>query len=360
MSNKKAALLEIHGTHEECVYSQLLFLKNGGFDTTFIYEASLKDKIKNMNVGNAEIAFDIRNKKGWAYWKTLWAIRNYIIQNNLETVIFNTAHGNLIRDFSLLPFPKKFSFFGTLHGLNKLKGSVTQNIITRKIKHYFLLNDYLKQNVTNLPHDSRLKFESFYPIYFPNFENQPNIEKPQNQCWIGIPGQVEYKRRDYETLIKAFATLEQKPNIKFIFLGNEKHASGNGKELKALIQQHHVEAYCQFTGYLDYPEYHAFLKQCDIIAPLIHPGNDGYEKYLIYQITGGYNLAFAYQKPLMMLNEFERYEDFKENAIFYSLDNLAAVLQTLQLAILDIQPRLYQQKKWQLKVQTTRYISFLK
>ncbi|RYZ53071.1 MAG: hypothetical protein EOP49_08065, partial [Sphingobacteriales bacterium] len=86
---EKVALLEIDGTHEECVYSQLLFLKEGGYETCLVFEESLLPKIKDMNAGNSEKTFALKGKKGLAYWKTLWAIRKYLVENNFRKIIFN-------------------------------------------------------------------------------------------------------------------------------------------------------------------------------------------------------------------------------------------------------------------------------
>ena len=357
---KKVALLEIDGTHEECVYSQLLFLKKGGYETAFIYEADLKKKLQDMNAGNLEVPFSIKGKKGLEYWKTLWSIRNYLVTHEYRTIIFNSTHGNLIRNFTLLPFPAGYRFFGTLHGINKLHGSFTQRIISRRIRNYYLLNDYLKENLKEVPYDKSLRFESFYPIYFPEFSGQPKIEKPADELWVGIPGQVEYKRREYENLVRAFGALKEKPKYRFLLLGDDKHRDSDAERLKEVIRSCKVEEYFVFTGYLSYPAYHAYLKQCDVIAPLIHPGTEGYRKYFFYQITGGYNLAFAYKKPLMMLSEFKRYADFEENAVFYTLEGIGEMLQHLKVRLEEVRGRMYRSSKWEFDYQAKQYLDFLR
>jgi len=359
MQPRKIAFIELHGTHEECIYSQLLFLKQGGHDTTFFYETQSRERSERMNPGCHTLAFSVRGKKGLSYWRALWALRNGIIKGGFDTVIFNTAHGNLVRDFVLLPFPGRIRFFGTMHGINKLSGSITQKIISRRVCHYLLLNDYLKDNLKGMSYSPHLRFESFYAMYFPAFPEAAPLSKPANELWIGIPGQVEYKRRDYEGLVRAFAALKDKPPYRFLLLGNDCHRDGNGPELRKLIERHGLGTYFRFTGYLDYPEFHNLLRHCDVIAPLIHPGNDGFEKYLIYQISGAYNLAFAYKKPLIILKDFERYEDFRENAVFYELGKLPEVLEKLPQALAAKADILYRHPKWNFEYQCRRYLRFI-
>lgn len=358
MQRKKAAVLELDGTHEECLYSQLLFLREGGYDTALLFEEALGKKLGGIRAGNREVPWKLKDKKGLAYWRALWEVRNFLISHEYEILIFNSPQGSLTRDFSLLPFPRHFQWYGTLHGINKLRGSFTQKMINRKIKNYFVLNDYLVDNLDRVPH-AGLRIQSYYSIFFPEYPDAPFIEKPENVLWIGIPGQVEYKRRDYETLVRAFAALKEKPAYRFLILGDDQHTHSNGKELKALIQESGVADYFLFTGYLSYPDYHAWIKKCDIIAPLIHPGNESYEKYLIYQITGGYNLAFAYKKPLLMLQDFDKYEDFRENAVFYTLGQLSESLEKLPQSIAALRPGMYRQPKWTFEYQCRQYLDFI-
>lgn len=357
---KKAALIEIDGSHDECLYSQLCFLKQGGYHTTLICSDNLEKQVTDFDHTDEKVFFKLEGRSKLEQWRELWLIRNQIVNNGIRTVILNSTHGSRIRNFTLLPFPAATQFFGTLHGINKLKGSLTQKLISRKIKNYFLLNDYLKENLSLISVPGGLRFESYYPIFFPSFRNMPAISKPADEYWIGIPGQIEYKRRDYETLVKAFASLAVQPNYKFLLLGKSTHRDGNGKELKALIAQLGVkDRFVFWDGFMENGVFHAYLKQCDVIMPLIHPGNDGFDKYLIYQISGGYNLAFAYQKPLLMLKDFERYEDFRENAVFYELEQLGTVLSNLPEQVDRIKNGLYQQPKWSFGYQSRKYLDFI-
>jgi glycosyltransferase involved in cell wall biosynthesis len=357
---KKAALIEIDGSHDECLYSQLLFLKNGGYHVTLICSENLRKQVSEFDIADEKVFFDF-DKKGAAHkLKQIWKLRTYIIRQKIGTVIFNSLHGRTIRDLTLLPFPKKIIFAGTLHGINKLKGSFTQRVIGLRVRKVFLLNDYMIDNLKLVPNQG-LQFQSYYSIFFPQFKNEPQINKPADECWIAIPGQVEYKRRDYETLVRTFAAMPVKPGYKFLLLGNSTHKHSNGTELKELVKELGVADHFVFwDGFLENAVFHAYLKKADIVMPLIHPGNDGFQKYLIYQISGAYNLAFAYKKPLLMLSEFKDYADFKENAIFYTLDDMPVILENLPSLINMMQPQLYKDPKWTFEHQAGEYLRFIR
>jgi glycosyltransferase involved in cell wall biosynthesis len=359
MPAPKAALIEIDGSHDECLYSQLLFLKQGGYETTLICNEKLRSQVMEFDAADEKLFFKLDGQSKWKELKDLWRIRQYLVRNNITTVIFNSAHAHRVEYLTQMLFPRRFRFAGTIHGINKLKGSFTQKMISRKLRKYFVLNDYLLSNLHHLP-TKGLAFQSFYPIFFPQFSGKPVIEKPAGEFWIAIPGQVEYKRRDYETLVRAFARLEHKAGYKFLLLGKSEHRHGNGPELRQLIDELGVTAHFIFwKDFLDNATFHAYLEQCDVMMPLIHPGNDGFRKYLTYQITGMYNLAFAYKKPMLMLGDFNKYEDFKENAVFYSLETLPEVLQQAKTKIAAIGPKMYRQPKWSFDWQAKHYLEFI-
>lgn len=355
---KRAALIELGGSHDECLYSQLLFLKDGGYQITLICAEELRGQAANYNTGEEQIFYNINKAGEWEKFKILLGIRKDIISRGINTVIFNSAHGRQIRNLCMMPYPKGTKIYGTMHGINKLIKSATQKLISSRLSGYYLLNDYLIDNLKLVP-QPQMSFKSYYPIFFPQYREEAII-KPEGELWITIPGQVEQHRRDYETLIRAVASARNLINTQFLFLGRSDGKNADGIALKELCRELGVAAQFKFwDGFVANETFHSYLKQSDIIMPLIHPGNDGYEKYLKYQISGSYNLAFAYTKPLLMLEVFNYYQDFQENAVFYTLDNLSQKLMHLRGSIQDLQAKMYQQPKWSFESQCSNYLSML-
>ncbi len=359
MPRSKAALIEIYDSHEVNLYSQLRFLQEGGYEVTLIVSRKHEALVSSFGEG-FDVAFvSVTSLKVFAQWRELWRIRQLIVGRGITTVIFNTAHTNPVRNFCLLPFPKNIKFFGTLHGVNKLRGSVTQNIISRLIPAYFLLADYMLDKALQMPHKG-LRFSVFYPIFQPSLETEIEPKRP-GELWIAIPGSVEYKRRDYLSLVAAFAALKQKPCVRFLLLGNGAHAHGNGPELRQKIEVLGLESYFLFfNGYLDDALMHSYLRVSDAVMPLIHPINADMEKYLENQISGSFHRAFEYRKPLLMHRYFSRYQDFRETALFYDLDKLQRFLTELSAEIAGYDPaEHYDNPKWSFAFQAANYCRFL-
>jgi glycosyltransferase involved in cell wall biosynthesis len=357
MPKPKAALLEIYDSHDVNLYSQLQFLKNGGFETTFIVSEAHRKQVSDFQHEQETIYVHVTKKKGIDQWKELWRIRTMILERGITHVIFNTAHSNPVRNFCLLPFPKEVRFFGTLHGVNKLEGSLTQRIISRKIHNYYLLMDYMLEKAMKMPH-AGLNFAVFYPIFHPPFAPAAIAEKKENEIWIAIPGAVEYKRRDYLSLLEPFAALENKPDVRFLLLGNGYHKHGNGQELQERIKSLGIENYFVFfDGFVPNEVLHAYVKACDAVMPLIHPINADMEKYLENQISGSFHLAFAYKKPLLLHKYYERYQDFRETGIFYDLEGLTEFLDRLPKKLYAFGPDRYDNPKWTMEYQSEQYCS---
>jgi hypothetical protein len=349
----RAALIEIGGSHSECLYSQLLHLSKGGYEVSIIADEKTAGQLQDFELPFKLFTVDTKRR-----WPALLKIRRFLISNDISTIIFNTAQSSAVRNLTLLPYPRHFRFSGTLHHLNKLQSGSSQKIISRRVKKYFLLNDYLvcKADALAIP---GLSFQSYYPIFFPPYPQQALTKSP-GSVWINIPGHIEYQRRDYETLVHAFAALEHKPDYLFL-LGNGSHPNGNGRQLKTLVEEKGVARHFVFWDDFVAPaEFHGYLRQSDVVMPLIHPASADLHKYLNEQISGNFNLAFAYHKPLLLFQIFDQFNDFRENALFYTIETLQETLMQLPRLLRDIRGRLYQDPKWTQAYQTEHYLAFLK
>ena len=118
-------------------------------------------------------------------------IRNYLTDNNIDMTVFSPRHVTRIRILLVVHLPEAMEFAGIIHDTRKLYRSFTQKMISRRIKKYFVLNDYLLEN---LPPGIPVKTESFYPVYFSEFK-KINLHKTANALWVCIPGLVVFKSR---------------------------------------------------------------------------------------------------------------------------------------------------------------------
>jgi len=347
---KKVAIIEIGGSHGECLYSQIQFLKEKDMEVTLICSSNLKNTVSHLKQVNQFQFVDYEKGE----WKGALAVRQIINKSHFDAIVINTAHGKRIRNILLFPFSKKQNFTGIAHNAKKFAKSNTQTIINRKIKKYFFLAEYLLQNKESLL-ATRLSFDYFYPIFFPELLIN-KLPKPKEEIWICIPGQVEYKRRDYKTLFEQIEKSGLSPNIKLIFLGKSKHKHGDGEAIQQEIERLGIKNQCvHWDGFVDTNTFETYMKQCDYLLPLIHQDKPELSNYFTNQISGTFNLAFGYNKPLLLEESFQDYPDFKVDGEFYKTDDLVSNLNNLEIKKKEI----YTSERFTFKEQRRRYLELV-
>jgi len=76
------------------------------------------------------------------------------------------------------------------------------------------------------------------------------------------------------------------------------------------------------------------------------------------KVSGSFNLAFAYKKPLICEEKFSVFEDFRENGIFYHRQNMIDVINS-SASQNENHHRFYRNEKWTFEYQSNRYLRFL-
>lgn len=354
--NKKAVIVELGSSHEECIYSQILFLKKKDWETDLLLSSVLKERTKHLP-GN-KIYFDL-GKDTYHDILNLMRMRTFIIKKKITKVILNSAHGIMVRNLLLFPYPKEIEFIGVVHDAGKIINSKNQKFINRKIKKYFVLSDYVLDFVRSLKIKD-IKFESFYSIFQPDyFSNE--ISKTQNEFWVCVPGRVEQKRRDYSTLLKNLAEIKLYDNIKIILLGrvDDKFKP----ELKSTLEKLNLNRQIiLFDKFISNEIFYAYLQMSDLVLPLIHSTDIWFTKYSKTQISGSYNMAYTYRLPMLCENSFSVYKDFNDTSFFYESKNLIEIINELyadKKFFLSAKNKMYNQAKWNFDYQGKKYNEFI-
>ena len=320
---RNAALVELGGSHDECLYSQAAFLNDGGFDVHLVVSENLRPRVEafdnvagihTLPVGGGELGS----------LKTAWRLHGLVGRLESRLVIFNTVHGAMVRYFTLLPGGGR-RLAGVVHNILKLRDSTGQKIISRRIKRYLVLNDYLLDN-----RDDRLNVELdwFYPIFFPKYV-AVDVGKDPGELWACIPGRVDFKRRDYEGLLLGLVDGGVPPGLRILFLGGFENEATRARVADLVTATGRHEAFTFLEGFTDHGTYQSHLAASDLVLPLLHPGTERFHEYSGVQISGAYNLAFAHRVPLLMERSFEKYGAFEDNSLFYDLQDLPATLASL-------------------------------
>ncbi len=341
----KIALIEMTNSHDECLYSQVKIIRTvPNVHLTLICTSSLKENIEFIDSVDRKVFYEM--KKGIHEWIFMFKLWHFCRKENFDKIIFNTAQGILTGRLMKFPYKKRTNFYGILHETKKLGTSFSQNRISKKIKHYFILNDYLKNN-------TKYKFtvSVFYPIFFPPFTFEP-VDKKIGDTWICVPGQVELKRRDYKALFESIELHGINENVKILLLGRYGHSNGDGAYIQEQISRLNLEDNILiWENFIPVVHFHTMVNSSDYILPLIHEGDASGDLYQ-NQISGAFNLAAGYKKPLVLEKHiFDKCKFSK--AVTYDVESIMKTLNELKP---NDTANIYYEEKMDFEIQRKNYL----
>jgi hypothetical protein len=352
---KKVAIIELNSYHDECLYSQIKFLDSVGYSLTLVLSSQIKDRVSEyLDTPEDIITFDPSYQKSFfSRISFVWELKKQFKNSGIKTVIFNTASSRL--EVILLSFllKKSVSLFGILHNLKKINHSFSQKLISKSIKNYFVLNDFLEDSIELM--DKSIRLKSFYPIFFPTFK-ETTIKKPKGEIWISIPGKLDFGRRDYYLVVEALRKLQSKNNLKILVLGSSNADDPKSKEFIDFVKKNQLQYnFLTFDSFLYNDIFYGYLKKSDYILIPLNAIGDNYAKY---KIMGCYNQAFGYQKTLISPIGLSHIPDIIKHSILYDgAKGLSSVLEKISQG--KGEKKEYLESKWSFEAQKKNYISFL-
>lgn len=311
---KKVAILEIGGSHDECILSQMIGLKNAGSEIVFCGSREMLEKNSAFSRYIDEFREVILPGSMVGDFLAMVRLNKWFVRSKIDIVIANTAQGGHIRNLCLTA-PQQVKFFGIIHTIKLLDNSFTQSLISKRIKNYFVLNDTLKQYATI---KEGIIVRSFYPLSYPHFYEQ--VDKPSGEFWVAVIGGVEYRRKDLDGFVRMADSVPD--YVHFYFLGKSNRNSGEVKRFLEQLEDRDLRDRVHlFDDFLSEEVFDAYLKQTEAIFPLVHPDTPSAEEYFTRQISGAVNVAFSYKIPLMIHEHYRDWEDFRHGTVLYTFEN---------------------------------------
>ncbi len=323
--NGTIAIIEFNTWHYEVIGSQVQFLVKSGYKVLMACDAKGRNIVDGYtDNSNVEVVYFDFSRFG-----QLLKFRNLLVARNIPKLIINTCSGSRAMKFCALFPPKSIEIYGVIHNIGKLTDSIGQKIICHRVKHFFVLAEYL---TSNLPHNSHLQFSYFNPIYEPLIQTI-TIHKPQDMTWLVIPGTLETKRRDYWFLFDVIDSMKDSDalkHIQFIILGNSRT-----KEGIAFRQEVERRAYSNnfvfFDKFVDTATFDAYMRMADYLPMLAHPGHGMQDTYVGQRVSGTCIKAAIYTKMLICHKMFADIQKFRYASKFYStIDEFVSIISTLQ------------------------------
>lgn len=353
MKKIRVALIEIAGSHDECMLTQINALKSADAEIHLICD---KDVFARNTETFASIPHQLEiNTTGAAIgdFRLMKSIVRYLKSNGIQKVVFNTAQGGHVRNLALL-MPKSIECYGIIHTIRKFNESFTQKIIHRMIKNYVVLSDDLLKRIKP---DPRLSVRSFYPVDFPKAEYK--AEKSEGETWIAIPGGVETRRKDLESLPEMIAATPE--NVTFIFLGKTDYKREDVKAFLDRLDELSIkDRVVLYDDFVPTPDFFAVLSNTDFLLPLIHPNTPSAEQYIVNQISGSFTLSFGLKIPLLIHRHYQTEEDLKVTSFFYNIETFGNDFETSKEKLTEKIVQIDAVEKWNSTFQHENYLKFIK
>lgn len=306
-------LVEVAGSHEECLLTQVRALKAAGKEVILVLDeqvaersAYLADEANDTRV----VLKDLRSNRMIAdhIYRMLKVLRP-------EKVVFNTAQGTIVRNLAFKLRFSRIKCYGIIHTVRKFTESFTQKWISKTIKNYlFLSKDLLKK----AGGQRGLRLDYFYPLDF------PRLQPVDTEKTIVITGGVEERRKD---LIGCLNLIEQisDDEYSFVFLGksdpwNETVQSFKGELAKKGLSN----TVTFFDDFVDHKTFDRYLGSASFILPLVHPNTPSAEQYFTNQISGATNLSYAYKVPLLLHEAYAEIEEMQAASFYYSIEKFGS------------------------------------
>ena len=117
---KNVALIEVDGSHDECLLTQVYALRRKDITLTLIVSQKIADRNKHFN----ELVDSLVIVPGsFTHNKAVRKILSTFRKNKIELAVFNTAQGAKVRDISVKLFFSKIQLAGIIHTTKKFEDS---------------------------------------------------------------------------------------------------------------------------------------------------------------------------------------------------------------------------------------------
>jgi hypothetical protein len=318
--NKNIALVELGGSHTECMHLQIKALKESGYNVFIICNSSLFDDFPDKHLFDGyqlhQIEHSIKSQI-----KCILKTRQFFKRNRITSAVFNTSEINIVRNLLLFPLPAVTNYVGIVHNGKYLESSTSCKIVSRRVRKYFVLSRTIR-DCLNIK--LNVKVDAFYPIYFPEYPKADLPDKKSGELWITVPGSISPDRKELDSLLTSIENTALDKSVHLILLGKihgDKYPELAGR-ISSLSKSNNI---VMFDSRVPDDIFSSYMNLSDIVMPLIHA-----DTYGNCRISGSYNLAYGYKIPLYMEQKLSHFPDFKNIALFYDQSqNIAAQINTL-------------------------------
>jgi hypothetical protein len=314
----KVLLVEVAGSHDECLYTQIKALEDENIDFLVAVDSKVAERLE---VDPSRIRIVRSGADG--SWKTGNQILKLIAEYHPDKVIFNTAQGSIVRNVALRSLFSSIEFLGIIHTNRKFQGSFTQKLINLKIKKYAFLAKFLHDKITA---PKGIQTAWFYPLDFPFVSTDA---KTRVQGKVAVIGGVEARRKDLDGFLRLISD-DKTQGLTFTFLGKSDEKSEEVARFKRILREKGREEDVRlFDDFVSHRVFAEVMHDADFVLPLIHPNTPSAEQYFSNQIPGAMNAALAWKKPLLLHEDFSFLQELSTATFYYNFSSFGEVIRSI-------------------------------
>ncbi|MEY4673599.1 MAG: hypothetical protein RL148_1383 [Planctomycetota bacterium] len=314
------ALLELHASHDECLWSQVAFCRAMGSEPLVVCHPAIAARAPLLLPGVE--TWPVEAEHGTlGRLRQMRSLVRRLQERGVRSVVVNTTSGPQVRDF-VLAARSRFHLAGIAHHAGRLHGSATMRLMGIWLRDHFVLAEYVLA-AAHAPRGHRVSH--FHPVHFPPTLHA--LAGPRQGFRIVVPGQVESKRRDYAGFFRALAGKDLPPDLEVVLLGRSAHKHGSRVELEQCARECGIAQRIRwFDGFVDDATFYRELQLGSVVMPLVHPGTGNHESYRTEQVSGAFNLGWGFRVPLLVHRSLATLQPFADAALAYDLDSVAGLL----------------------------------
>lgn len=360
--NNKVLLVELSGIHYEVVYSHIKCLKEAGYEVIFICYEDIEKRPELYSAADRSVLLSEPSIR-WAKPFQLLRVFRLLWEEDCRNLVLATADSGIwlmrVLLLTLSVLPLKLNVIRCIHNFRALRKKFIETAILNKVfRKVLVLGRYIIEKNKDSIDEQNLMVEYFMPIFFPK-EKRKEIAKGNKETWVCIPGKVNTERRDYEELIEQMGKNNVDEKLRFILLGGN---DGDLDNLKKKIHEKGIsKSFITFeSNFLSQKIMSSYIEESDFIMPLIHPSKGKYKKYIKYKISGSFNIAFGFEKPLVCVDDYRGFRNFDNFSIFYSQSNIIPKVNSLpEIEKNEIIDRRYYERVMSISYQSKEYCKLL-
>ena len=232
-------------------------------------------------------------------------------------IVFNSIEPLKVLEKAIYFAKKNFKILVILHNGDLIYKKKYKDFLHLKNVKVFALSELVRDYLIG---EGLIKVKLMAPVFF----NHKNIEHNNSRTTFTVQGNVNFRRRNYTSLIKAVEKLvkvDKLENFIVKILGNSNTAEG--KIIKDEINNKKLEKYFYFFDQkLDYQKFYNEVQISDYLLVLQDTTSITYSPYFKFKSSAVINVSLGFNKIMIMHKEQSEINKLEKMSILYEDDNL--------------------------------------